>query len=142
MGSMAKTKVYLDIDGVLLANDLNATLHAKEFIERVVKDFDPYWLTTHCRGDAQTALDRLSTIFDPDTLKLLERFKPTNWDVAKTEAINFDEPFLWFDDDLYDDEREALIKHDALDNWIKVDLAKNPAQLADFVRSFPLPVLA
>lgn len=33
-----------------------------------------------------------------------------------------------------------LLSFGVLDNWIGVDLAKNPDQLAEFVTSFPLPV--
>jgi hypothetical protein len=41
---------------------------------------------------------------------------------------------------LFYEEKEALKKHGVLDNWIEVDLAKDPDQLAQFVTSFPLPV--
>ena len=135
-----KTKAYVDIDLVILANETHLARHAHEFLERVTNDYDAYWLTTHCRGDAQQAIDRLSLVMPPETLELAKRLKPTNWDEAKTEGIDFNSPFVWFDDELYDDERETLITHNALDNWIEVDLARNPDQLRDFVISLPLPV--
>lgn len=135
--------VYLDIDGVLLANDLNAANHVHEFLEKVNEKADMvYWLTTHCNGNAETAYNRLSLVFKPETMALVKDYQPTAWDTAKTRAINFAEPFLWFDDDLFYEERQTLEKHNALDNWIGVDLAKNPDQLANFVSSFPLPVHA
>lgn len=133
--------VYLDIDGVLLANDLNAAKHVHEFLEKVTSNNEVYWLTTHCRGDASTAFNRLSLVLEPRTMELLKNIKATNWETAKTEAIDFDQPFLWFDDDLFDDERVELIKHGVLDNWIEVDLANDEDQLANFVRSFPLPAV-
>lgn len=132
--------VYLDIDGVLLANDLNAANHVHEFLEYVTSKFDVYWLTTHCKGDALTAVRRLSLVFPPQTMELIKDIKSTNWDLAKTEAIDFTKPFLWFDDDLFYEERVQLEKHDCLDNWIEVNLAKNEDQLAIFLNSFPLPV--
>ena len=46
---------------------------------------------------------------------------------------------LPFDDDLFSDELIELQKHDSYDNWIEVNLSKNPEQLADFIRSFPIP---
>lgn len=139
---MAIAKIYLDIDGVLLANDKNMANYCHEFLEYVTSRFDVYWLTTHCRGDVQTAIDRLSLVFPPATLALVQDIKPTNWVTAKTEAIDFSSPFLWFDDDLFDDEREAMIEHDALDNWIEVDLSKDENHLNKFVLGFPFPVVA
>jgi hypothetical protein len=47
---------------------------------------------------------------------------------------------LWFDDDLFFEERQELEKYGVLDNWIEVDLAKNQNHLQNFVLSFPLPV--
>jgi len=135
--------VYLDIDGVLLANDLNAANHVHEFLEQVNKKADAvYWLTTHCQGDSNTAYKRLSLVFKPETLALIKDYKPTSWDTAKTRAIDFSVPFLWFDDDLFYEEKETLIAHGVLDNWIEVDLMKNPNILSYYVTSFPLPVNA
>lgn len=133
--------VYLDIDGVLLANDLNPANHVYEFL-KVATQNPTFWLTTHCRGDVSTVIDRLSLVFTPELMELIKNIKPTNWDTAKTEAIDFSQPFLWFDDDCYSDELTELHKHNCVENWIEVDLSKNPDQLADFVRSFPLPVTA
>lgn len=73
-------------------------------------------------------------------MKLLERVKLTDWGDYKTDAIDYTKPFLWFDDDLFDEEREDLIKHNALGNWIEIDLRKNLEQLKNFLTSFPLPV--
>jgi hypothetical protein len=133
-----KPDIYLDIDGVLLANDLQPALHAREFLHHVINTYPTYWLTTHCKGDASTAVRRLAEVFDDETVQLLGRIKATEWDLCKTEGIDFDQPFLWFDDDLFHGEREDLLMHGAMDNWIQVDLRKNPAQLQDFLTSFPL----
>lgn len=70
----------------------------------------------------------------------MKMIQPTTWDLAKTRAIDFSQPFLWFDDDLLFEERETLTKNNALDNWIEVDLRKDPDQLKNFITSFPLPV--
>lgn len=136
--------IYLDIDGVLLANEENAANHVHEFLELINDRFpdSTYWLTTHCRGNARTAIERLRMVLPPKTVELLQIIKPTMWREAKTEAIDFTEPFLWFDDDLFEDEREELIKQNALGNWIEVDLSKDQDQLAKFVSSFPLPMNA
>lgn len=133
--------IYLDIDGVLLANDWNAANHANDFLRFVLDKFPDttYWLTTHCQGDSNTPIQHVGHLFEPDVVELMRKIKPTRWDLAKTRAINYDEPFLWFDDDLFYEEKQTLIKQGVLDNWIEVNLAKDPDQLAKFLTSFPLP---
>lgn len=135
------TNIYLDIDGVLLANDLNPANHAPEFLKFVLKKFpdSTYWLTTHCQGDANVPIQHIGHLFDTETVELMKKIKPTSWDLAKTRAIDFSKPFLWFDDDLFYEEKQSLIEHDLLDNWIEVDLSKNPDQLRNFINSFPIP---
>lgn len=138
---MNTVNIYLDIDGVLLANDLNPANHANDFLRRVLSDYpdSTYWLTTHCNGDASVPIQHIGHLFDKDVQVLMKKIKPTKWETAKTRAINFDEPFLWFDDDLFYEEKRELEKHDVLDNWIEVNLAKNSNQLIDFLTSFPIP---
>lgn len=135
-----KTKIYLDIDGVLLANDKNPAKHADKFIKYVVSHYPTYWLTTHCKGEDNYTAELLGKYFPEDTMKYIRQIKPTKWNTWKTEAIDLTSPFLWFDDDLFEKERKELIKHKVLDNWIKVDLRKNENALADFLKSFPLPI--
>lgn len=132
--------IYLDIDGVLLANDVQPARHAKEFLQLVLQKYpdSTYWLTTHCQGDANVPVQHIGHLFDDETKQLLRQIKPTSWELAKTRAIDFSQPFLWFDDDLFYEEKETLLKHGVLDNWIQVNLAKNHDQLADFITSFPL----
>lgn len=133
--------IYLDIDGVLLANDLNPANHADEFLHYILDKYpdSTYWLTTHCQGDASVPVQHIGHLFDTKTVELLKKIKPTAWDLAKTRAIDFSQPFLWFDDDLFYEEKQDLLKRGVLDNWIEVDLTKNEDQLANFVSSFPLP---
>lgn len=134
--------VYLDIDGVLLANDANPANHAEEFIKTVLDKYpdSTYWLTTHCNGDPGVPISHIGHLFSDEVVELMKNIKPTSWETAKTRGIDWDQPFIWFDDDLFFEERQELIKHGLLDNWIGVDLSKNPDQLKDFIVSFPLPV--
>lgn len=78
-------------------------------------------------------------LFDDDVQKLMKKIKPTTWETAKTRAIDFSSPFLWFDDDLFYEEKQTLEKNGVLDNWIEVNLAKDENQLASFISSFPIP---
>ena len=133
--------IYLDIDGVLLANDLNPARYANEFIRYVIDKYpdSTYWLTTHCQGDATVPIQHVGHLFEADVVELMKKIKPTKWDLAKTRAIDFNQPFLWFDDDLFFEEKQDLLKHNAMDNWIEVDLTKNQNQLLNFINSFPIP---
>ncbi len=134
-----KPNIYLDIDGVLLANENSAAIGADIFLRYVIKNYDVYWLTTHCHGDATVPVKRFGHLFELKTRELLPKIKATDWQEAKTEAIDFSNPFLWFDDDLYDDERTELLAHNVLDNWIQVKLSANPRQLKDIALNFPEP---
>jgi len=125
-----KPTLYLDIDGVLLANELNTAIGASEFIKYAVANFEVYWLTTHCMdGTTEHAIEYLQQGTSEDLRPYLKQFKPVVWSNNKTEAIDFSKPFLWFDDDCWPEEREELKRHDALNSWIEVDLAQFPDQL-------------
>lgn len=133
-----KLNVYLDIDGVLLVNENHAANFADEFLQAVLSRYpdSTYWLTTHVWQDEHRAIDVLKPYLKPETVRLLDKIKPTQWDEWKTDGIDFAKPFLWFDDDLFNEEREALIKHNALDSWIEVDLRKNDKQLRKLMGEF------
>lgn len=131
--------VYLDIDGVLRTKELQAANYVHEFLEYVTANHSTYWLTTHCKGDPEITITRLAQSLQPETLVLAQSIKPTNWDWAKTEGINFANPFVWFDDILFANERNVLVKHGVLDDWIEVDLVNNPNQLKEYVDCFPKP---
>ncbi len=130
----------MDIDGVLLANDLRPANYSREFLKKVINQYPTFWLSVRCKGDALEAVRILADFFEPQIISLLQRVQPTNWDIDKTEAIDFKRPFLWFDDELFDSERRTLIDHGVLGNWIEVDLTQDENQLADFLLRFPVPV--
>jgi hypothetical protein len=139
-----RCNIYLDIDGVLLANDHHAALHVGEFVLKCIERGENlYWLTTWCReNDSTPAIRRLKqTDMSPATIEFLAKHcLPTHWVDAKTEAIDFTKPFLWFDDDCFTDERENLEEHGVFDNWIDVRLHEDEHHLQKFVLSFPLPI--
>ena len=54
------------------------------------------------------------------------KIKPTKWKVLKTEAINMNEDFLWFDDTLSWGEEQELKKHNKVSSYVKVNLDKDP----------------
>ena len=131
--------IYLDIDGVLIKNDSTLANFAPEFIEYVLSKYpdSTYWLTTHCQGDASVPMRRLGQMFEPRIAELMLAIKPTSFDHAKTTGIDFSEPFLWFDDNVFDFEKDILRENNALDNLIDVDLLKKPDALQQFIYDFP-----
>ena len=123
--------IYLDIDGVLLANEKSAANYADEFLQAVLAAYpdSTYWLTTHnWRGENRTK-EVLAPHLRPETVPLLDKIKPSVWNEMKTDGINFSEKFIWLDDDLWEDELKVLERHNATDNFILIDLKKDPNQL-------------
>ncbi len=125
--------IYLDIDGVLLANSKQAAAYADEFLALIIKRWPDttYWLTTHRWRGQNTVLEVLEPVLKPKTVQLLKHIKPASWQEMKTEGISFKQPFLWFDDDLVPEERETLRHYGALDCLRMIDLKKDPYQLLD-----------
>lgn len=116
--------IYLDIDGVLLANENALAEDAEDFLKAVLKKCpdSTYWLTTHCWKGENRAVEVLSPFLSAELVKQIRVIKPTEWGEAKTDAIDFSQPFLWFDDDLYPEEKEVLLARNALSYWVEVDL--------------------
>lgn len=105
-----KKKIYIDIDGVLLDYKTGKPAeYAEELIMFLTSGrYDCYWLTTHCKGDAQTALDYLSEHFSEKTMRRLRRIQPTQWTDLKTEAIDLTSDFIWLEDHPFQAEISAL----------------------------------
>lgn len=127
--------IYLDIDGVLLANDKEAAHHADEFLHAVLEKYpdSTYWLTTHNWKGENRAKQILAPHLKPETVALLDKIKPSIWDEMKTEAIDFSKRLLWLDDDLWEDELKTLEKYDATENLILINLSKDPEQLKKII---------
>ena len=120
--------IYLDIDGVLLVNEKHVAEYADEFLQAVLAKYpeSTYWLTTHCWRGINNTYEVLQPALRPETMELIKRIRPTEWNELKTDAIDFSQPFLWFDDDLLSEEREILSAHNTLKSWVEVDLKHDP----------------
>lgn len=123
---MSKPKIYLDIDGVLLCKDKTVPNGVINFLKETTSRGEVFWLTTHCKGDAQNACDYLKRYYPTESHIFLEKIKPTNWDVLKTDGICLTDNFLWFDDYLMESEKAVLKAHNALNKQVLVDLRENP----------------
>jgi len=122
--------IYLDIDGVLITKKGKPANGLFEFLEYVTGNYTCYWLTTHCRdGTPERAVEYVNKIGGIDK-ELLEKIKPCKpWATFKTEAIDFSEPFIWLDDNLFEGERRALNERGMLQNMEYFDLVHDPNQL-------------
>ena len=138
-----KTKIYLDIDGVLLDHRTGQPArHAEQLIDFLTSGhYDVYWLTTHCNGDTGPTMEYLSRHFSGKTLKRLARIKATEWESLKTEAIDPYSDFIWIDDHPFQTEiagLDAIRRREAL---CLVDLSRRDELLnvICFVRNHGKP---
>lgn len=125
--------IYIDIDGTLIHKDTRRLANGlKSMLGYLVETHKLYWLTSHCRGHVEHLNYYLDVhIQDIEVRQLLYSVEPTNWDALKTDAINFNSPFLWLDDFLLEAERRVLAKNFAHYSWVKTDLKSNPNSLID-----------
>jgi hypothetical protein len=105
-------KIYLDIDGVFLdTKEYKQMPHLKEFLNTVfdVSKGEVYWLSTHTKhGKNDIALYHLEEELDKEIFEMIKGIKNTKWDTLKTEGIDIDSDFLWFDDVIFQAEYNFL----------------------------------
>jgi hypothetical protein len=103
--------IYLDVDGVILDKNGRQMPYLKEFLTIlfVLAGDNIHWLTTHCRdGNNTSVLEYLRYKIDQDLYLTLKRIKPCHWQTLKTEAIDLNSEFLWFDDTIFLSEYRIL----------------------------------
>ena len=125
--------IYLDIDGVILTKDKKPSIGITEFLKKATSNHSVYWLTTHCKGDTQNAVQHLKRFLPMDTHQDLEKIQPTDWDVLKTDAIDFSKDFLWFDDYLMEVEKRVLEKNNCSEKVLLVHLKDQPDSLIKYL---------
>lgn len=136
---MQKTKIYLDIDGTMIHEDLsdNYGKPAKGLEKFIIalRPYDTFWLTTHCTdGDTTTARRIMKAVLPLSLHADIDRIQGTVWDTMKTKAIDWNSDFIWFDNDVYEGERESLKKCTEDQMVLEVDLRANPHQLEEITR--------
>jgi hypothetical protein len=104
-------KIYLDIDGVFLdTKEYKQMPHLKDFLSTVIEvsNGEVYWLSTHTKhGKNDIALYHLEDL-DKDILEMAKGIKNTKWDSLKTEGIDLNSEFIWFDDNVFNAEYGVL----------------------------------
>lgn len=132
-------KIYLDIDGTMIHDDLSdmyckAAVGLEEFII-ALRPYETYWLTTHCTEGDPTRAQQIMKDVLPESLHAdIDRIKPTVWQDLKTNGIDFNSDFIWFDNDIYNGEWEILKQCNENQLVIEVDLRNNPKHLIEITR--------
>lgn len=87
-------------------------------------------------GDPQYARMKIKAVLPNELHGDIDRIKPTKWNILKTEAIDFSDEFMWFDNDVSFLERDVLRKKTLGDQQqlVEIDLVANPNNLLDVVR--------
>ncbi len=132
-------KYYLDVDGTIITKEHQEALGLNGFLTHLFNTGDVYWLTTHCRyDDTSSVLSYVKQFLGQKNYALIKSILPTTWNTLKTEAINFSQPFYWFDDYLLEVEKRILLENMCLEKWIKIDLDKNDNNIMRAAKSnFP-----
>ena len=111
--------IYLDIFGVLTQNS-SPQADVIGFITYILQNFpqSTYWLTTFCRQGQNLCSAHLRRNFPSELVDQIDAIiQPTDWLRSKTEALDFTQPFVWFDDNLTDFDRQALRFYNAEHNF-------------------------
>lgn len=133
------TKMYLDIDGTMIHEDLTENYgkpaRGLESFLVALRLYDTFWLTTHCKdGDVTQARRIMKGVLSEEYHEDIDRIQGTVWDTMKTEALDWNSDFIWFDNDIFAEERKALEKCGPNQSVLEVDLRTNPRQLEEIVR--------
>ena len=127
--------IYLDIDGVLISDNIRSygqpAAHVLDFLKFITENHNCYWLTTHCMNGENHVEEFLQKKLPAEAMQYVSLIKPLDWKEWKTEAIDFTKDFRWMDDDVYEQEKEMLHRHNCEDKLIKINLQENPNQLKD-----------
>lgn len=125
--------IYLDINGTLTHGNGGLAFGADEFLQFIAKHWpdNTYWLSTYTWRGKNRAHEMIGPLIKPKTRAAIKHFQAANWIDLKTDGIDFSTPFLWFDDNLFPDERLILRHHDALACHRMIDLGSHPNQLVD-----------
>jgi hypothetical protein len=127
--------IYLDIDGVLITKDGGPAHGVLEFLKYITDNHQACWLTTHCRGDAETAVRYLQDKLPAEAMPFLRKIKATSWQTLKTEAIDFSQDFRWLDDYAMQAELDVLAKNKAKDRLMMIDLRGNKNMLISLINN-------
>ena len=130
-------KIYLDIDGTMIHEEIEKAgipaIGLDEFLV-ALRPHETYWLTTHCmNGDPQYAQKLMKKKVPEEFHADIDRIMPTAWSLLKTDALDFNSEFIWFDNEVSSQELKELQKCNDNQSLLQVDLKANPSQLSEIV---------
>ena len=129
-------RAYIDIDGVLIRNGKKGPELIPQFpriIRYLKKNFDCYWLSTHTRSENGQlgAKEKLAPYLKKNRISpnILNGIKSTDWRTLKTEAIDFDNPFIWLEDHPLQAEYHICTEKRCLGSIVEVNWEKRSCWL-------------
>ena len=129
-------RIYLDKYGVLLdTKEYKQMPYLKEFLNTVfnISNSNVYWLSTHTKnGESDMALYHLEEELDKDIFEMIKDIKNAKWYSLKTEGMDLNSDFLWFDDVIFQEEYNFLEKTGKEHCLIKVK--NNLKELVELLR--------
>ena len=114
------TDIYLDIDGTIkgTAAPIEDVI---AFIEYCLDNHNVYWLTTHCKNGRNRTYEALDFLPADLRERAYREIEETDWNVLKTDAIDFEYVFVWFDDTVMQAELDVLSENDADLGFFKIE---------------------
>jgi hypothetical protein len=145
-----KTKLYLDVDGVLLRRtgqqtsrgltDFQIANHATAFLRFCTDHFDCYWLTARSREGSIAEVERAfrhagrnpaASEQDKDDLKTLVSDIPVAaWRETKADAFSAEDDFYWIDDNPDQSSLSWLDQHDLSGRLVVAGTDRQPDDLS------------
>jgi hypothetical protein len=144
-----KTKLYIDVDGVLLRRtgqqtsrgltDFQIANHATSFLRFCTTNFDCYWLTARSREGNIAEVERafrqavpnpVSSEQEKDDLKTLVSGVPVAaWGETKADAFSAEEDFHWIDDNPDKASISWLDRNNLSDSLVVAETDRQPDDL-------------
>ena len=121
--------IYFDIDGTLKGTTAPIE-DVIAFIEYCLDNHNVYWLTTHCRNGCNRTYEALDFLPGDLRTRAYREIQETDWNVLKTDAIDFNCDFIWFDDTVMQAELKVLSKNGADLGFFMIE-TNNPTCIKD-----------
>jgi hypothetical protein len=138
-----KTKLYLDVDGVMLRRNpqgYQVANHALPFLRFAIDQFEVYWLTARSHQGDTAEVERAfchalpnptASKQDWNVLKALVSAIPVaRWEQTKADAFGAEEDFYWIDDNPDALSLAWLKRHDFSGRLVEASTDQCPDDLA------------
>ncbi|MCA9348006.1 hypothetical protein KC867_01195 [Candidatus Saccharibacteria bacterium] len=132
--------IYLDLENVLI-NKYQLSDFGEVFLQQILTTcpYSTYYFVQKNQDTDVSIQQLVKYVTKRRTLEQITRLNPAIWSEAKTDAIDFHEPFLWYDSDIFSEEIEILTHYHASACYRQINLTKDPTQLMDetvYLRNF------